>query len=148
MVNMAFSVLPNVTDGGLHICVHSRGAPSEQEWDVYFGDLVTRDPERLRTLVFTDGGALSAVQRKQVNDFLQGRTSRAAVLTKSPIVRGVVSALSWFNPKIKTFSPGNMDDAMRHLGIPASDFPQVRGELKILRQRFGQTTVESLAGAL
>jgi hypothetical protein len=147
-VNMAFSVLPSVTEGGLMILVHSRGSPSDQEWDGYLAEMTKHDPEKLLTLVFTDGGAPSAGQRKVVNDFLEGRTSRCAVITKSPIGRGVVSALSWFNPKIKAFPPNAIDDAMRYLGLQTVQFPAVRHQLKVLRDRFGTTPVESLAAAL
>src|SRR5580700_8017852 len=101
MANMAFTVLPEVTEGGLMIVVHSHKAPSDREWDSYFAELVKHDPERLRSLVFTDGGALNTAQRKQVNDFLQGRSSPCAVVTGNTIVRGVVTALGWFNPKIR-----------------------------------------------
>jgi hypothetical protein len=146
-VNMAFSTLPNVAEGGLIIVVHPRTAPSDQEWDAYLTEYVKYDPEKLLTLVFTDGGAPSAGQRKAVNDMLQGRTTRAAVVTKSPLVRGVVSALGWFNPKIKSFPPSNIDGAMRYLGLQSSEFAQVRIQLRLLREKFGTTTVESLAAA-
>jgi hypothetical protein len=147
-VNLAFSVLPTITEGGLMILVHSRGSPSDQEWELYLGEMTKHDPEKLLTLVFTDGGAPSAGQRKVVNDFLQGRTSRCAVITKSPIGRGVVSALSWFNPKIKAFPPSETDDALRYLGLQTTQYLLVRNQLKVLRERFGNTPVESLSAAL
>jgi hypothetical protein len=147
MVNMAFSTLPNVAEGGLIIVVHPRTAPSDQEWEAYLAEYIKYDPEKLLTLVLTDGGGPSAGQRKAVNDMLQGRTTRAAVVTKSPIVRGVVSALGWFNPKIKTFPPTNVDGALKYLGLQPAEFAHVRFQLKLLREKFGATPVESLAAA-
>ena len=148
MANMAFTVLTDVTEGGLMILVHSHKPPSDREWDAYFTDLVKHDPERLRTLIFTDGGAPNTAQRKQVNEFLRGRTSFCAVVTGTAIVWGVVTALGWFNPKIRAFPPSNADAAMQYLTIPANEFTNVRRQLSLLRQEFGAVPVQSLAAAL
>jgi hypothetical protein len=148
MANMAFSVLQDVTAGGLMIVVHSHKAPSDSEWDAYFTELVKHDPEKLRSLVFTDGGALNTAQRKQVNDFLKGRSSPCAVVTSNTIVRGVVTALGWFNPKIRSFAPSSANAAMQYLTIDPSDFSRVRRQLDLLRREFGSVPVQSLSAAL
>ncbi|MFT3766112.1 MAG: hypothetical protein QM820_11440 [Minicystis sp.] len=148
MANMAFTVLPRVTEGGLMIIVHPNKSPTDLEWDRYFEELVKHDPERLRSLVFTDGGAPNTPQRKRVNDWLRGRASICAVVTTNTFVRGVVTAFSWFNPKINAFAPGATDSAMHYLGIPEEDYVLVRRELQLLRKQFGTVQVESLAAAI
>lgn len=145
MNNMVFRYLDGVAGGGLLILVHTSRAPSDAEWDAYFSELVKHDPLKLKSLNFTDGGAPNGAQRKQVNDYLKGRTSRCAVVTSSPFVRGVVTALSWFNPEIKAYAADYVDSALDHLGVRDQEVPLVRREIQLLRKRMGQDELKSIA---
>jgi hypothetical protein len=145
--NMAFTFLRGAAGDGLMLLVHTTRAPSDAEWKPYFEELAQHDPIKLKSLVFTDGGAPSGAQRKQVNDMLNGRTSMAAVVTPSTVVRGVVTALSWFNPKIKVFPPDQTEAALTYLGVKSDELPQVRLEIQILRQKLGQEGLRSIVSA-
>ena len=145
MTNMVFRFLGGVAGGGVLIAVHSSKAPSDVEWDAYFTEVVKHDPTKIKTLNFTDGGAPNGAQRKQVNDFLKGRTSRCAVVTASPFVRGVVTALSWLNAEINAYPPDDVDSALEHLAVRTEELALVRREIQLLRKRMGQEDLRSIA---
>jgi len=144
MANMAFTFLPHVADGGLMILVHTSRPPNDAEWGAYYAELVKQDARRLKSLAFTDGGAPNGAQRKQVNDFLAGQSSRACAVTSSAMVRGVVRALSWFNAQMKAFSPHEVDAALRYLGVRADEMASVRAEIQGLRVKLGDTDLKSI----
>jgi hypothetical protein len=144
MANMAFTFLPGVTGEGLMLVVHTSSAPSEIEWAPYFRELVKHDPKNLRSLAFTDGGAPGGAQRKQLNDFLQGQASPAAVVTSSSMVRGVVTALSWFNSQMRAFAPHELDAALRYLGVGMGEMNVVHREIQLLRQKLGFEGLKSI----
>jgi hypothetical protein len=142
--NMAFTFLPGVTGEGLMLVSHTSATPTDAEWAPYFAELVKHDPRTLRSLAFTDGGAPGGAQRKQLNDFLKGQASPAAVVTASGMVRGVVTALSWFNPQMRAFQPDNVEAALRYLGVKSDDMSLVLREIQILRKKLGFEGLKSI----
>lgn len=144
MNNMVFRYLEGVAGGGLMMLVHTNRPPSDAEWDLYFREFVKHDPARIRSIAFTDGGAPSGAQRKQINDMLNGRTTRGAVVTASPFVRGVVTALSWFNAQMKAFAADEVDAALEHLGVRDDEMALVRREIQLLRRRLGHDDLKSI----
>jgi len=139
MPNMVFSII-----GNLMILVHSAHPPTDAEWDEYLAALRARDQEKLRSLAFTDGGAPNTAQRKALNSILQGKTSTGAVVSPNAMVRGVVTALSWFNAKIKVFSPDEVERAFEYLGIPKPEYPLVWREIRNLRAKLGDDSLKSI----
>lgn len=117
------------------LLAHTSRPPNDAEWGPYIDELRQHDPKELRSLAFTDGGAPSGAQRKQVNDFLNGQASRAAVVTASTMVRGVVTTLSWFNAQMHAYSPHDVDAALHHLGVRTDEVPLVRREIQLLRKK-------------
>ena len=87
--------------------------------------------------VFTDRGEPTAPQRRALNDPLGGRTVPVAVVSGSVRVRGTVTALSWFNRKIRAFPPWALGDAIAYLEIPASRTDLIERELHKLRIELG-----------
>ena len=144
MADMVFTVLETVGGGGLMLVAHTGKPPSQQEWDRYCEALTRHDPERMTSLVFTDGGAPDGGQRKQVNDFLKGRTSACAVVASSTVVRGVVTALGWFNPMIRAYSPTEVDEALHYLGVRRDELVLVRREIQVLRKNLGYDHLRSI----
>lgn len=128
----------------IELCVHTSNPPSDQEWDVYVNTLKRFDPDKLRTLVFTDGGAPNGAQRQRVNEALAGKTSIGAVVTNSVRVRSAVTLLSWFNPKIKAFSPADIDDAFRYLGLSSVEIPRIWIVVDRMRERLGAPKLECI----
>ena len=144
MPNMVFAYMPNVAGTGLMILVHTVRPPSDAEWEAYFAQASKQDPKLLKNLVFTDGGAPSSVQRKQVNDWLAGQPTRACVITASALARGAVKALSWFNPQLTAMAPQQLDAAFQYLGVREDEKARVRTEIKLLRVRLGNDALKSI----
>jgi len=121
--------------GDCVILVHGTHEPSLDEWDKYLEFLVKiRDREgALRILVYSNGGAPTAIQRNRLN--AQFPVSYpVAVMTGSTVVRGVVTALNWFYSRpLRTFAPSKLDEAMKHLQVPQENWERVGQLLQRLR---------------
>jgi hypothetical protein len=59
--------------------------------------------------------------REALNKVLLGRPLRIAAVTDSIVGRGVVTAISWFNPQIRACSPSKPKDVFTHLGLSAEE---------------------------
>jgi hypothetical protein len=133
MKNLAIKVIDR-----LFIVVYGTADPTDDEWKGYL-DLVERHGvTRTMQLICTDGGEPSSAQRRLLNDLLGGRTVPVAVVSGSTRVRGTVTALSWFNRKIKAFPPADLRDALAYLEIPASRTDLIEREIGSLRDELGQ----------
>lgn len=130
--------------GDLMIMVHTARPPSASEWADYISAVASHDPTKMRTLCFTDGGAPNSPQRKEVTATLGGHASRGAIVSASMMVRGVVTALAWFNPLIRAFSPNEIEGAVQYLGVPAEELPHVWAEVRRLRDKLGDQTLKSV----
>jgi hypothetical protein len=120
--------------------VHDGRGPSDAEWDVYLENVrkalrATRDPTHAGGLTVTDGGAPNAKQRRLLVGVTKeecGETMvriRGAILSDSALVRGVVTALSWHIPEVRTFAPSRIAGAFEHVRLPASDIATVLADL-------------------
>ena len=139
MANMVTKVV-----GELQIVIHTAEAPDATEWKAYMRDFMSVPPERLRTIVFTDGGGPNAPQRKDVNDYLKGRTTTAAIVTPSTMTRGVVTALAWFNPKIRAFAPDRIDEAFKYLGFGSKEIQTLWAEVHAMRVMLGHDDLKAI----
>ncbi len=144
MTNMAFVFLPRASGGGLLILAHTERAPNDAEWDRYMMELYKHDPRQLRSLNFTDGGAPSDEQRKQINDYLGGCESLCAVVTPSATVRVIVNRLALFNTQIKGFSPRELDAALAHVRVSSSEAPLVRREIQLVRKMLDRADLKCI----
>ena len=125
---MAFEVGVELGNRRVLVAVHTKDAPSDEEWDSWLafidalGKQVDQDLARLPNLVVADGGAPSTAQRTAVNMLVaQGKTlPPVAVVTDSLLVRTLLRGFSIFNPSTKAFAPTELDRALEHLGIPGS----------------------------
>jgi hypothetical protein len=132
----------STSDAALRIVVslHRKQAPTSEEWLEYIQVLsetmvvLQGDGSRIRGLSISDGGGPSAKQREQVNDFMRrstGGRGTISIVTADPIVRGIVRALSWFNPQARGFAPDQLSAAIDYLGLTPqqrSDFETVLNE--------------------
>lgn len=145
MADFLFSVVENC-----FLLVHTKKAPTNAEWDQYLAELGRRADriEDLRSLVFTDGGGPTSEQRGRLNPILKGRASRAAVVSNAPIIRFIVSSLALLNPKIRTFQPEELSQALAHIELPIDILPTVRKQLLGMLEEMGKERVLSLSRAL
>jgi hypothetical protein len=120
MKNFKFKVV-----GNLLVSVYNENPPTNEEAEAALESFRQMTFDRLRALSFTKGGTHTAAQRKQLNDVLAGRELKTAVVTDVRLVRGVVTAMSWFNKSIKVFTPETWEDAFAYLEIPPGQFDRI-----------------------
>lgn len=123
----------------MFLVMHAKDNPSDQEWNEYV-EFAKKNVQYLRTtLIITEGGGPSTVQRGELNDVLEkaGFKSKIAVVTLSRMVRGIVTAISWFNPNIKAFSTIQVPAALEYLEIPVAERDVIFREIKTLRIKLG-----------
>jgi hypothetical protein len=144
MRTMAFRVLPEI-----NLAVNSSQDPSDDEWNAYIAAVTAKieggaDVTKMRTLVFSDGGGPNAAQRALINEGLAGRPTRVALVSSSLAVRGVTTALRWFNPQIKSFSPSDVTSAFRFLDLGPADYPWVWKEVQSLARELDVPQLRSV----
>jgi hypothetical protein len=136
--------------GSRTVCVtlHGTQTPSDEEWDAVvegmrrFRKENGNDLSRLCCLALTDSGGPNAKQRAAVAAILNGQSSRVAVVSGGgPLVRVVVTALSWFNPDTKMFAPDKADAIREHLRLSRDDLEGVAARAVELRARFRKVQV-------
>lgn len=108
------------------VCLHTASPVPRLEWDALVQQLQTlaKDTQtasqRVRMLVVTDGGAPDARQRSQLGQLFRGRPIVTAVVVpgmSQPLKRGLMTALTWFNPSMAFFVPSQLEAALRHIGL-------------------------------
>jgi hypothetical protein len=130
---MAFKVIDR-----LFIVVYGPHDPTDAEWESYLADVEHHGIDRTMQLISTEGGGPTSTQRRYLNDLLAGRSVPVAVMSGSAAIRGVVTALSWFNRKIRAFPPTGLRDAIAYLEIPGSRTELIEREMAKLRLSLGQ----------
>lgn len=110
------------------ISLHRQDAPSAEEWYEYMQALAIAmvalkgDKSGIRGLSISDGGGPNAKQRDEINEFMRqftGGRGTISIVTANPIVRGIIKALSWFNPQARGFAPDDLNEAIDYLGLTA-----------------------------
>lgn len=146
MRTMAFKIL-----GNLHIFLAGAGDFSREEWSGYIDAIKAEekkgiDVTRMRTLVFSDGGGPNATQRKMASDVLNGRSTPLAIVTGSQMMRGVITALRWFNPQCRAFAPTEVAQALSFLEVTEHQYDAVLSIARHLQTNLG-TQIQSLEAA-
>ncbi len=112
MANLAGAIWRD-PHGVVMLCVENALPPSDAEWRGYCRDVaVALESPTATAIAITDGGGPDATQRTVLNDLLAGRNVPCAVISDSLFVRGVVTALSWFNKEISVFSPSAVQQGL------------------------------------
>ncbi|KIG13414.1 hypothetical protein DB30_08090 [Enhygromyxa salina] len=122
--------------GNAHIAVHGTAPPDDQEWQAYLDDILDRVHECRGVIVNTMGGGPTAAQRRASTEHWNryGSTPRMAIMTVSPVVRGMVTALSWFlGTNIRAFPIDGFSAAGKHLALSDADIEAVRAMVDKLR---------------
>jgi hypothetical protein len=130
--------------GQIMVVVHNAKPPTEDDWRAYIEGIKSTDLKTGRSIVFTDGGAPNAEQRKILNQTLAGAHVPGVVISPSTFVRGVVTALSWFNPSLKVYAPEQLDLAFRYLTFTPDEISRVWDKLDRLRIRLGDPSLKAI----
>jgi len=109
---------------GMLLVVGGTKEPTEREFQEYYKFCEERwPPSSAYCMVVTGSAGLNPKQRDAINKLIKARklAPKVAIVTDAAMVRGVVTALSWFNPGTKAFSTAKLDEALAHLDVPAGE---------------------------
>ncbi|HYD42420.1 MAG TPA: hypothetical protein VEB43_16445 [Anaeromyxobacter sp.] len=140
MKNVAFAVR-----GDVLLAVFGEGTPEDAEWEAYLAAYQTIPAGQAKVISFTRGGGPNSSQRMRLQEILQGRAQRCAVITRSRIARAIVSALAWFNPDVRAFAPERLDDALGFLDTPVAARAELLRRADELEAELGEGAVRSWA---
>jgi hypothetical protein len=127
--NVAFKLI-----GTCFLTVHGANAPTDAEFEPFLALFKSCPLEHLRVLSFSLGGGPTAAQRRLVNEALRGQQIPVAIVTEARLVRGVVTAMSWFNKSQRAFAPEEMEEALTHVHVPRERHPYFISQLEKLRE--------------
>jgi hypothetical protein len=110
--------------GSVLVLAHNAEAPAAEEWTRYCQAIATHHAVLTGQLVLAEGVGPDASQRQQMLDgviahYPKGTpTPPTAVLTRSLMVRGVVTLFNWFTPRaMRAFAPEDLRDAAAHMKL-------------------------------
>lgn len=116
---------------GILIVVHAVQPPTDAEWNDSLRYVEDHLPglTRLNVLVRAESGP-NAIQRARLGAVIERIPTRTAVLSESPIVRGVVIAMGWMDlQKINSFGPKAVHEGLDYLELERPRHGVVMAEL-------------------
>jgi len=115
---MAFAQLKWKIVDDVIIGVSGSGELSDAQWKEFIADMMANPVTKY--LQFAVGATqLSSVQRKMGIDAVAEKKVKIVMVTDSTVVRGIVTAASWFGLKVSSWRPTQLDEAVKDLGVPA-----------------------------
>lgn len=113
--------------GDLVLGLHAKDNPSDEDWNEYVNATrsVLERHGSVKVLAYSMGGGPNSVQRTKANELFKDRPQLIAVMLNSALVRGIVTALSWFNPMIRAFNIDQLDEACRYLQLSSTASAEV-----------------------
>ncbi|HEY8946705.1 MAG TPA: hypothetical protein VIM73_20825 [Polyangiaceae bacterium] len=101
----------------------NKETPTDAEWDGFLDQLVKNRANfsNLKILVLTEGGGPNAAQRKRLEQALDGRHLRVAVVTDSGKARFIASAITFLNKLHRGFAVKELPLAYEHLGLTIAE---------------------------
>jgi hypothetical protein len=117
---VANSAFKRVGDTMLWLC--NANPPRDSEWHGYVAAIKgavaeSTGKQELRFLVLTDGGGPNATQRSASTENDLVKNTRTALVTGSLLARGIATAYSWFDVRIRAFSPTDISRALEFLEL-------------------------------
>jgi hypothetical protein len=132
-------------DGRLLVAVHGFKSPSNLEWQRFLNECVAHGAgSHWRILIVSHGGGPDGDQRKQLGRVIGPSPAPTAVMTASALVRGITSAMTFFNPHMKAFNLGDAEAAFKHLDLTADERSRM---LQMRREVSLELGLEFKAGA-
>lgn len=134
----------------LFLLVHSRCAPSEQDWSRVierswqpFARALRARGVRPRCLVWTPSGdGPDAKQRRIIDAVNREVQPSVAVVSASRFARGIVTAISWLgHTEIRAFEPDELEAALAFLGVGSQHLSTVHAALRTAERPMVSTAV-------
>ena len=122
-------------DGRVVVAVHGFKSPTNLEWQRFLNEGVAHGMgPHLRILIVSHGGGPDGDQRKQLGQVIGPAPAPTVVMTSSALVRGITSAMTFFNPHMKAVNLYDTELAFKHLGLTPDErnkVHHVRRELSL-----------------
>ncbi|MET0284937.1 MAG: hypothetical protein ABW352_10715 [Polyangiales bacterium] len=105
--------------GRLLIVSHNEEPPTDQEWDELLEVFAREHLDRLRLVVFTEGGGPTPAQQGRLASALAGRpgTLQVAVISDRTAIRFIACTLALFIRRLRTFRRAELDAALTYLQL-------------------------------
>ncbi len=112
----------------------NKNEATAKDWAELQAELKAHQEELNQTkiLVYTDGGTLTAAQRKELMAVLGDSHALVAAVSDSMKVRFAGSTISLFQKNYKQFTTAELSQAYAHLGLSTPDQRKVEAVLKDL----------------
>jgi hypothetical protein len=124
--------------GRLLVVLHSSQNPTKLEWQGLLRDNIERgSAQPLRVMVVSHGGGPDVDQRKQLAVALRSIAAPTVVMTGSAIVRGITTALGFFNRRMTSVGLDDVEGAFRFLELTGDERQSAVRVRRELEQELG-----------
>ena len=123
------------------LIVQTKINPTQAEWDTATLLVKTSPVKIIGSLVHTEGGSPTALQRKRLREiFLETKneTSLSAIMTNDVFARTAIKALNlFFSNTFKSFQPSEIEDAFDYIKVPFEKRPTIKQKLSEMKELLG-----------
>lgn len=135
--------------GKVLVTVHSAEPPSDEEWARYLEASKSHLGFLRASLIITDGGGPNSRQRALLTErYPEFGPVPVAVVSDSPLTRGIVTALHWLGKNIRAFRPTALADAFEYLAVPGPETEALLHRVAVLRSELRGINADERARAL
>ncbi len=118
------------------IGVTGAGDMPEDGWKQFVAEMLAK-PVTKYLQYATGATQLSSVQRKLGIDAVAEKKMKVVMVTDSTVVRGIVTAASWFGLKVSSWRLAEIEAAVKDLGVPSDRVDVIMKAAKKLAEQVG-----------
>jgi hypothetical protein len=131
-------------DGRITVIVHSERSPTNLEWRRFLTDATEVGfTAQRRILVISHGGGPDGDQRRELMEAARNTPAPVVMMTKSALVRGIMTALTFFNPVTKVVNLDDDEQAYDFLGLSSGERESARRLRADLERELGLRSLAS-----
>lgn len=122
-------------DGDLVYSFATPGRLEDNDWIVLINEI--KNNPVTKYLGATRETEVSTVQRTLMRETFKTKRVKAAAVSGSALVRGIVTAVSWFGADIKSFTWADVRKALKYLQVTPEQEERACNTLTEWKRRFG-----------
>ncbi|HTQ04988.1 MAG TPA: hypothetical protein VMI54_14085 [Polyangiaceae bacterium] len=135
--------------GPVFVTVHGTEAPSDEEWLRYLETGKAHFAGVRASLIITEGGGPNGQQRALLTErYPEFGPLPVAVVSDSPLTRGIVTALRWLGKNIRAFRPTDLAGAFEYLDVPIPEREALLHRVAHVRSELRSINAEERARAV
>jgi hypothetical protein len=129
----------------VEVIVHDTQTPGDAEWSAWVSEYRTTGHELRALLVYSLGGGPNGKQRSELTALFPElqKVPLAYIVTSSVVMRGIVTAVSWFLPpslRAKTYGIDDLERALTDIGLATQLRADITRTIQAHLKTLGQTT--------